>query len=87
VGVSCDSAASHKRFIDKNTLPFSLISDPDHKLAEEMGVWGEKSMCGRKYFGILRTTFLVDESGIIERIYGPKEVKTKIHADQILGKI
>ena len=52
-----------------------------------MGVWGEKSMCGRKYFGILRTTFLVDESGIIERIYGPKEVKTKIHADQILGKI
>lgn len=81
VGVSCDSTASHKRFIDKNTLPFSLISDPDHKLSEEMGVWGEKSMCGRKYFGILRTTFLVDESGIIERIYGPKEVKTKIHAD------
>lgn len=86
VGVSCDSDTSHRRFIEKNSLPFPLITDPDHRLAEEMGVWGEKSMCGRKYFGIYRTTFIVDECGTIEQVYGPKEVKTKIHADQILGK-
>lgn len=87
IGVSCDSESSHKRFIEKNSLPFPLISDADHKLAESMGVWGEKSMYGRKYFGIFRTTFIVDENGIIEYVYGSKEIKTKTHADQILGKV
>ena len=87
IGVSCDSESSHKRFIEKNSLPFPLISDADHKLVESMGVWGEKSMYGRKYFGIFRTTFIVDENGIIEYVYGPKEIKTKTHADQILGKV
>ena len=85
VGVSPDSEASHRRFIEKNELPFPLISDVDHKLAEEMGVWGEKSMYGRKYFGIFRTTFLVDPDGIIEHIFGPKDIKTKTHASQILS--
>lgn len=87
VGVSCDSDASHRRFIEKNSLPFALITDPEHRLAEEMGVWGEKSMYGRKYFGIFRTTFIVDENGVIEYVFGPKEIKTKIHAEQILEKI
>ena len=84
VGVSPDSETSHKRFIEKNTLPFTLISDPDHKLAEEMGVWGEKSMYGRKYFGIFRTTFIVGPDGTIEEVFGPKDIKTKIHGEQIL---
>lgn len=84
VGVSPDSEASHKRFIEKNALPFTLISDPEHKLAEEMGVWGEKNMYGRKYFGIFRTTFIVGPDGTIEEIFGPKEIKTKIHGEQLL---
>lgn len=85
VGVSPDSEASHRRFIEKNSLPFPLISDVEHKLAEEMGVWGEKSMYGRKYFGIFRTTFLVGPDGTIEHIFGPKDIKTKTHATQILS--
>lgn len=84
IGVSCDSEQSHRKFIEKNSLPFPLISDSDHRLAEEMGVWGEKSMYGRKYFGVFRTTFIVDEKGRIVKIFGPKEIKTKTHAAQIL---
>ncbi len=86
IGVSPDSAASHKRFAEKNSLPFTLIADTDKKLVEEMGVWGEKKMAGRTYMGVYRTTFLIDENGIITRVMGPKEVKTKIHADQILDQ-
>lgn len=85
VGVSPDSIKSHLKFIEKNSLPFPLISDPDHKLAEEMGVWGEKKMAGRTYMGILRTTFIISPEGIIERIIGPKQIKVKDHAAQILG--
>lgn len=84
IGVSVDNEASHRHFIDKNQLPFPLIADVDHKLVEEFGVWGEKSMYGRKYMGTLRTTFLISADGTIERIIGPKEVKTKDHAKQIL---
>lgn len=84
VGVSVDSAASHKKFIDKHELPFTLIADTDKALVEQMGVWGEKSMCGRKYMGTFRTTFIINEEGVIERIITPKEVKTKDHAAQIL---
>ncbi|MDE6541965.1 MAG: thioredoxin-dependent thiol peroxidase [Muribaculaceae bacterium] len=85
VGVSSDSEASHRRFIDKHALPFTLIADTDHKLQEAMGVWGEKTMCGRKYMGTLRTTFLVGPDGTIEHIFGPKAIKTKEHASQILA--
>lgn len=85
VGVSSDSEASHRRFIDKHALPFPLIADTDHRLQEAMGVWGEKSMCGRKYMGTLRTTFLVGPDGTIEKIFGPKAIKTKEHALQILS--
>ena len=85
VGVSSDSEASHRRFIDKHSLPFILIADTDHRLQEAMGVWGEKSMCGRKYMGTLRTTFVIDGDGVIRHIFGPKDIKTKIHAGQILA--
>lgn len=85
VGVSSDSEASHRRFIEKQQLPFPLIADTDHKLQEEMGVWGEKSMCGRKYMGTFRTTFLIDGQGVITHVFGPKAIKTKEHASQILA--
>ena len=85
IGVSADSQASHQRFKEKQQLPFTLISDADKTLIEQMGCWGEKKMCGRTSMGILRTTFIVDEEGKIERIFTPKEIKTKIHAEQILG--
>lgn len=85
IGVSADSEASHQKFIAKNSLPFPLISDPTHKLLEEFGVWGEKSMYGRKYMGTFRTTFIIDPRGKITRIISPKEIKTKDHAAQILA--
>lgn len=84
VGVSIQDEASHQKFIEKNQLPFSLIADTDKTLVQQMGAWGEKSMYGRKYFGTLRTTFIIDENGIIERVFQPKEIKTKVHAEQIL---
>lgn len=84
IGVSVDSAASHQKFIAKHSLPFTLIADTDKKLVEEFGVWGEKKMYGRTYMGTFRTTFIINEEGIVERIIGPKEVKTKEHAQQIL---
>ena len=76
---------SHQKFIEKNALPFPLIADTDKKLVEQFGVWGEKSMCGRKYMGTFRTTFILNEEGVVERIISPKEVKTKEHASQILN--
>ena len=84
IGVSVDPQASHKKFIEKNSLPFPLIADTDHKLVELFGVWGEKSMYGRKYMGTFRTTFIISPEGIVQRIIGPKQVKTKDHAAQIL---
>lgn len=85
IGVSVDSEASHRKFIEKNELPFPLIADTDHRLVEQFGVWAEKSMYGRKYFGTLRTTFIISPEGIITRIIGSKEIKTKTHASQILN--
>lgn len=85
VGVSIDSAKSHQRFAEKNSLPFPLISDSDKTLVEAFGVWGEKKMAGRTYMGTYRTTFIINEEGIVERIIGPKEIKVKEHARQILG--
>jgi peroxiredoxin Q/BCP len=84
IGVSVDSSTSHRKFIDKYELPFPLIADTEKKLVESMGVWGEKSMYGRKYMGTFRTTFIINEEGIIERIILPKQVKTKEHSKQIL---
>ena len=86
VGVSVQDEKSHKRFIEKNTLPFPLIADTEMVLNNAFGVWGEKSMCGRKYMGTFRTTFIINEEGIVEQIFKPKEIKVKNHAEQILGE-
>ncbi|MCL1617530.1 thioredoxin-dependent thiol peroxidase [Bacteroides sp. ET71] len=85
IGASVDGEKSHQKFIEKHALPFPLIADTDKKLVEQFGVWGEKSMYGRKYMGTFRTTFIIDEEGFIERIITSKEIKTKEHAAQILN--
>ena len=87
VGVSKDSAESHRKFTEKFSLGFPLIADTETTLLQALGCWGEKVVCGRKTVGILRTTYLVNEEGIVERIFTPKEIKTKIHAEQILKAI
>ena len=84
VGVSKDSAASHQKFKEKHELPFPLIADVDHTLLEAMGAWGEKNMYGKKTMGTIRTTFIINEEGIIEKIFTGKQIKTKEHATQIL---
>lgn len=83
IGISPDTAKKHKKFITKYDLPFSLVVDEDHKIAEAFGVWGEKKFMGKIYDGIHRTTFLIDESGKIERII--EDVKSAQHAEQILN--
>ena len=87
VGVSKDSAASHQKFKEKHALPFPLIADVDHRLLEAMGAWGEKVMYGKKTVGTIRTTFIINEEGVIEQILAGKQVKTKEHAEQILGSL
>lgn len=84
VGVSVDDARQHQKFKEKHGLNFPLIADVDHKLVEQFGVWQEKSMYGRKYMGTVRTTFIIGPDGTVEQIIGPKQIKTKIHAEQIL---
>ncbi len=82
LGVSPDSVESHCKFIAKQKLTFTLLADEDHALAEKYGVWGEKSLYGRKYFGVHRTTFLIDRNGKIARIW--TKVKPKGHAAEVL---
>ena len=84
VGVSKDSAQSHQRFIEKFGLPFTLVSDKETTLLQQMGAWGEKKMCGKTCIGTLRTTIIADERGIVTHIFTPKEINTKTHAEQIL---
>jgi len=84
VGVSKDRQELQKKFADAYNLEFPLIADTSTELLQNLGMWGEKVACGRRTIGILRTTFLVNEEGIIEKIFTPKEIKTKIHAEQIL---
>jgi peroxiredoxin len=81
IGVSKDSKKSHDKFIDKHELNFPLISDPETKLCQDYGVWVEKSLYGKKYMGIERTTFLISEDGKIENIW--KKVKVKNHIKEI----
>lgn len=83
VGVSPDSTASHRKFIDKQSLPFTLIADPDHSIAEAYGAWGLKKFMGREYMGILRKTFVINAEGRIEKIFD--KVDTKDHYNQILN--
>ena len=87
IGVSKDKQALQKKFADSNGLEFPLIADTDTSLLQALGCWGEKVACGRRTVGTLRTTYLVDEQGIIEKVFTPKEIKTKIHAEQILDYI
>jgi len=82
LGVSPDDAKSHKKFSDKYNLPFTLLSDSEKKVVEAYGVWKEKSMYGKKYMGVERTTFLIDENGIIKKIF-PK-VKVAGHIEEII---
>ena len=82
IGVSSDSIKSHKSFKEKQSLNFILLSDPEHKLAEEFEVWKEKSMYGRKYMGIERSTFIIDKSGNIEKEW--RKVKVKGHVDEVI---
>lgn len=82
VGISSDSAKKHTNFIKKFELPFPLIADEDKSIHEQFGTWVEKQMYGRKYMGTARTTFVIDENGVIVEIID--KVKTKEHADQIL---
>ena len=84
VGVSAERASSPQKLIEKHDLPFPSIADTEKKLSELMGTWGEKSMYGRKYMGMFRTTFILSPDGTIEKIFLPKEIKTKNHAEQIL---
>ena len=83
LGVSCDSVKRHQKFIAKHDLPFNLISDEDHKVVNDYGVWQLKKFMGREYMGIVRTTFIIDENGLISDIIS--KVNTKEHTSQILN--
>lgn len=82
LGVSIDDEKSHQKFISKYALPFDLIVDTDKKIVEKYGVWGEKSMYGKKYMGTLRKTFLIGEDGKIVKIFD--KVNVSEHADEVL---
>lgn len=83
LGVSPDKPAKHQKFIEKYGLPMPLLADEEHKMMDAYGTWGPKKFMGREYDGVLRTTFVVDEHGKIDRVYD--KVKTKEHAEQILA--
>ena len=85
VGVSPDSLASHEKFRTKMGFPFELLSDEDHKACTLFGVWKEKSMYGRKYMGVERSTFLIDEQGVLRREW--RKVKVSGHADEVLDAV
>src|SRR5690606_25543630 len=85
LGISPDGVKSHDKFKSKFELPFTLVSDEDHAIAEAYGVWQEKSMYGRKYMGIQRSTFVIDEKGKIAEVYG--KVKVKGHVADVLEKV
>jgi len=85
IGVSPDSIKSHKSFQQKQSLNFALISDPDHKLAEDLGVWGEKKMYGKSYMGIIRSTFIIGKDGIIKALWN--NVKVKGHVDEVIAAL
>ncbi|MBA2250740.1 MAG: thioredoxin-dependent thiol peroxidase [Chitinophagaceae bacterium] len=82
LGVSPDDEKKHKKFEEKYSLPYTLIADPEKKIIDKYGVWGEKNLYGRKYMGLHRTTFLIDEKGIIKKIF--KKPRSKIHSEEIL---
>jgi peroxiredoxin Q/BCP len=85
VGVSPDNEASHRKFIQKYGLKFNLIADPEKKILQAYGVWGEKMNYGKTYMGVIRTTFVIDEKGTIEKIFS--KVDTKEHTNQIVKEL
>jgi len=85
LGVSPDSPESHRKFKKKYQLPFTLVADEDHAIAERYGVWGEKMNFGRKYWGVLRTTFIIDEQGRVARVF--EKVKPEGHGDEVARAI
>jgi len=85
IGVSPDGIPSHNKFIAKYNLAFNLISDPEKKILEAYGAWGEKKLYGKTYMGVLRSTFVISEEGIIEKVF--QKVKTKDHTNQILSEM
>ena len=82
IGISPDEVKKHKKFEEKFDLPFTLIADPNHTIIDKYGVWGEKQLYGRKYMGLHRTTFLIDEKGIIRKIF--LKPRSKKHTEEIL---
>lgn len=87
VGVSKDKEETQAKFADKYSLSFPLIADTDTTLLKQLGAWGEKKMCGKTTVGTIRTTFLVDEEGIVRAVFSGKQIKTKTHAEQLLQYI
>lgn len=85
IGISPDDEAKHKKFEKKFSLPFPLLADPRHTIIEKYGVWGEKQMFGNKYMGLHRTTFVIDEKGIIQKIF--LKPKSASHAEEIISKL
>lgn len=85
VGVSPDDEAKHQKFSTRNQLPFPLIADTKREIIEQYGVWGEKQLYGRKYMGLHRTTFVIDEKGIIQKIF--RKPKSKQHAEEIIAAL
>jgi peroxiredoxin Q/BCP len=83
IGISPDDEKSHKKFEVKFSLPFPLLADPEHKIIDKYGVWGDKQLYGRKYLGLHRTTFLIDEKGMIRKIF--LKPKNKQHAEEIIA--
>jgi peroxiredoxin Q/BCP len=85
LGVSPDTTASHGRFKDKHALPFTLLADPDHKVADKYGAWGEKVVYGKKSIGLIRSTFVIDPEGKIARVISP--VRVQGHSEEVLAAL
>lgn len=85
LGVSKDTVKSHERFVEKQSLPFQLLADPERKVLEAYEVWQEKKLYGKVSMGTVRSTYLIDENGIIEKVY--EKVKTDLHAQEILNDL
>ncbi|MCP4227800.1 MAG: thioredoxin-dependent thiol peroxidase, partial [Actinomycetia bacterium] len=85
VGVSPDSDESHERFASKHELTFPLVADPDHGIIDAYGVWGEKKSYGKTYLGLQRTTFLINEDGVIQHVF--KRPRTTAHAEEVISKL
>ena len=85
IGISPDSERSHSKFIEKFELPFTLLSDPEHKVCESYGAWGVKKMRGREYEGVYRTTFIIDPDGLIKQVF--ENVKPADHSQEVLAAV